>query len=240
MIRIIRSDEHHIAEHGWLETYHHFSFGDYQNEEKMGFGPLRVFNDDTIQPGTGFGFHPHDNMEIITYVIDGELEHRDNFGNRGIIGPGEVQRMSAGTGIIHSEYNHSGERPLRLLQMWVYPDTRGLRPSWEQQIFTKEQQKDRLLPVVVPESAENEGALRIHQDATFYLSTISPHVTVRHEFKGSRIAYVFVIKGGAEINGKKARTRDAVMLEGEGSVSITAQERTEIMLVEMPERFTRV
>lgn len=237
MLQVIRADEHYKGQHGWLTTYHHFSFGEYHNPEKMNFGPLRVFNDDTILPGTGFDFHSHSNMEIVTYLIDGELEHRDNFGNRGIIRPGEAQRMSAGTGIMHAEYNHSKENPLRLLQMWVLPNRKNLKPSWEQRRFTKEQQTNRLLPIIVPESSENDGALKVHQDATFYLSTITPQNTIQHTIDDGRMAYIFVINGNVEVDGKLLQTRDAAKAENEKTVSITAQTQTELIVIDLPQRF---
>lgn len=237
MIKIIKSDEHYKAQMDWLTTYHHFSFGEYHNPEKTSFGPLRVFNDDVIEPATGFGFHAHQNMEIITYLIDGELEHKDNFGNHGIIHPGEVQRMSAGTGIMHSEYNHSKEKPLRLLQMWIFANKKNLKPSWEQRKFTKEEQKNKLLPIVIPEDSENKNALHIHQDAAFYLSTLTPGNQVQHELQDGRQAYVFVIDGKAKINENLVQTRDAVIVENEKTISITAETPTEIILVDLPQKY---
>ena len=237
MLQIIKSDEHYKGEYDWLTTYHHFSFGEYYNPEKMSFGPLRVFNDDIVQPGTGFDFHPHNNMEIVTYLIDGELEHKDNFGNHGIIRPGEIQRMSAGSGIMHAEYNHSKEKPLRLLQMWVLANKKNLKPSWEQHRFTKQQQLNRLLPVIAPENYHDTEALKIHQDASFYLSTITPQHTIQHTIKKGRMAYVFVIDGKATLNEKTIQTRDAVMVKSESTLSITAHIKTELILVDLPEKF---
>ncbi|MBI5698134.1 MAG: pirin family protein [Thaumarchaeota archaeon] len=237
MLQVIKADQHYKGQYDWLTTYHHFSFGEYYNPEKMSFGPLRVFNDDIVQPGTGFDFHPHNNMEIITYLIDGELEHKDNFGNHGIIKPGEIQRMSAGSGITHAEYNHSKEKPLRLLQMWVLANKKNLKPSWEQHRFTKQQQLNKLLPVIVPENYENSEALKIHQDALFYLSTITPQNTVQHTVKEGRMAYVFVIDGQAKLNGRTLQTRDAVMVKNENSISISANTKTELILVDLPEKF---
>jgi len=237
VIKIIRANEHYKGEHDWLTTYHHFSFGAYYNPDKMSFGPLRVFNDDIVQPGMGFDFHQHRDMEIVTYLIDGELEHKDNYGHHGIIKPGEIQRMSAGTGIFHSEYNHSNEKPLRLLQMWVLANKKNLRPSWEQHKFTKEQQLNKILPVIVPENAENGDALKIHQDASFYLSTITPQNSVRYNIKAGRMTYIFVIDGKAKIGNDIIQTRDAVMLQNESSVDIAAQDKTELILVDLPEKF---
>jgi len=237
MQQVIKANEHFKGQYDWLTTYHHFSFGDYYNPEKMNFGPLRVFNDDEVQPGTGFDFHPHNNMEIVTYLIDGELEHKDNFGNHGIIKPGEIQRMSAGTGIVHAEYNHSKEKPLRLLQMWVLANKKNLKPSWEQHKFTKEQQQNKLLPIIVPENSESIDALKIHQDASFYLSTLMPQNTVQHTIKDGRMAYIFVIDGKTRINDKILQTRDAMMIQNEKSVIITAEKQTELILVDLPEKF---
>lgn len=238
MIKITKSDEHyHNDDMDWLSSYWHFSFDHYQDPQKMNFGPLRVFNDDTIQPGTGFGFHPHRDMEIVTYVIDGELEHQDNQGNRGIIQPGEIQRMTAGSGILHSEYNHSKERPLRLLQLWIFANKRGLQPSWEQKQFKKDERLDRLLPVIVPEGASNNGALHIHQNASIYVSSLGKGAKVRHQLAPERKAYVFVIEGNASVNGNSMETRDAAMIENERNIEIAAAAPTELILLDLPEKY---
>jgi redox-sensitive bicupin YhaK (pirin superfamily) len=203
----------------------------------MNFGPLRVFNDDIIQPGKGFGFHPHRDMEIVTYVIDGELEHRDNQGNQGVIHPGEIQRMSAGSGILHSEYNHSKERPLRLLQLWIFSDTHGLQPSWEQKQFSADERKDRLLPVIVPQGRSDGDALHIHQDASIYVSSLNGGSRVDHTLAPGRKAYAFLISGSASINGIPVETRDAARVEGESNISIQAASPTELILLDLPERY---
>lgn len=242
MIRIVRSDEHFHHKEDWLSTYWHFSFDSYRDPANMGFGPLRVFNDDVIEPGKGFGFHPHRDMEIVTFVIEGELEHRDDRGNRGVVRAGEVQRMSAGAGIVHSEYNHSPEKPVRLLQMWVFADRRGLEPSWEQKRFSNEERKGRFLPIVVPHSLENGNgaAVKIHQDATFYVSSLdgagSP---IEHNLQG-RKAYLFMIDGAAKLGEDKVlKTRDAARIEGEDKITIAAEKNgAEIILIDLPERFT--
>ena len=236
MIKIIKSDNHYHNEEDWLSTYWHFSFAHYQDPEKMNFGPLRVFNDDIIQPGTGFGFHPHRDMEIVTYVIDGELEHRDNQGNQGVIHPGEIQRMTAGSGILHSEYNHSKEKPLRLLQMWLFANRRGLVPSWEQRQFGKEERKNKLLPVIVPENVSGGQALHIHQDAAIYVSALEAGSEVEHKLEG-RKAYVFVIDGKVQLNNNSMKTRDAARIENEDKVSIRADSPTELILLDLPEKY---
>ena len=237
MISITKSDEHYHNEMDWLSSYWHFSFDNYQDPQKMNFGPLRVFNDDIIQPGTGFGFHPHRDMEIITYVIDGQLEHRDNQGNQGVIQPGEIQRMSAGTGILHSEYNHSKEKPLRLLQLWIFANKHDLKPSWEQKQFKKEERQDKLLPVIVPESVTDGGALHIHQDASIYVSSLSNGAKVEHRLAPGRKAYVFVIEGNASLNNIPVKTRDAARVENEGNISITATAPTDLILLDLPEKY---
>ncbi len=203
----------------------------------MNFGPLRVFNDDTIKPATGFGFHQHYDMEIVTYVIDGELEHKDNTGNHGIIYPGEVQRMTAGSGIMHSEYNHSAQKPLRLLQMWVFPKKKNLKPSWEQRKFSKEEALNKFLPVIESENSENEKTLRIHQDASFYISTLTPDKEITYELKNKRNAYVFVINGEVILNHNHMESRDAAKVEDENRLSIKATKATELLLIDLPEKY---
>ena len=238
MIKITKSSEHyHNDDMDWLSSYWHFSFDHYQDPEKMNFGPLRVFNDDIIQPGTGFGFHPHRDMEIVTYVIDGQLEHQDNQGNKGIIQPGEIQRMTAGSGILHSEYNHSKEKPLRLLQLWLFANKRGLKPSWEQKQFNKQERQDRLLPVIVPENATDGGALHIHQNASIYVSSLTKGAKVRHELASGRKVYVFVIDGDASVNGNAMKTRDAARVENERNIEISASAPTELILLDLPEKY---
>jgi quercetin 2,3-dioxygenase len=237
MIKITKSNEHYHNEEDWLSTYWHFSFDHYRDPDKMNFGPLRVFNDDIIQPGKGFGFHPHRDMEIVTYVIDGELEHRDNQGNQGVIHPGEIQRMSAGSGILHSEYNHSKQKPLRLLQLWIFSDSRGLQPSWEQKQFSSTDRKDKLLPVIVPQGVSDGNALHIHQDASIYVSSLNSGSSVKHKLAEGRKAYVFVISGSATINGVPVKTRDAARLEDESNISIQALSPTELILLDLPEKY---
>src|SRR5574341_1149742 len=170
MIKVIKSDDRYHADFGWLSTYWHFSFDTYHDPSNMSWGALRVFNDDVIRPGQGFGSHPHRDMEIVTYVLEGELEHRDNQGNTGVIHTGEVQVMSAGTGIIHSEYNHSKERPVHLLQLWIMPRAKGLKPRWEQRQLSAADRAGSLLPVV--SSGDIPETLTIEQDAAIYVSTL--------------------------------------------------------------------
>lgn len=237
MINVIKSNEHYHNEEDWLSTYWHFSFAHYQDPKKLNFGPLRVFNDDIIQPGTGFDLHPHRDMEIVTYVIDGELEHKDNQGNHGMIQAGEVQRMTAGSGILHSERNHSKEKPLRLLQMWVFANKRDLDPSWEQRRFDKAARSNKLLPVIVPENEKDGQALHIHQDTRFYISSLSPGSAVEHNLAKHRKAYVFVIEGSVKLNNTAMGTRDAAKIENESRLAIKAEKPTELILLDLPEKY---
>jgi redox-sensitive bicupin YhaK (pirin superfamily) len=235
--KIIRASEHYQNKTDWLTTYHHFSFADYHNPDKMNFGPLRVFNDDEIQPDTGFDFHHHRDMEIITYVIDGELEHKDNQGNHGVIHPGEVQRMTAGSGIMHAESNHSKEKPLRLLQMWVFANKKGLAPSWEQKKFTKQERMNKLVPVVVSENTPNTNALHIHQDAEFYLATLAAGNKIEHKLAPGRQSYLFVIDGKIKLGNDTLNTRDAAMVSKENNLMMHAESPTELILVDLPEKY---
>jgi redox-sensitive bicupin YhaK (pirin superfamily) len=204
MVQIIRSAERHHLDAGWLSTHWHFSFDDYYDPANISFGPLRVFNDDVIQPAGGFPTHPHKEMEIVTYVIDGTLEHRDSMGNTGQIKPGEIQRMSAGTGLRHSEYNASKTAPLHLVQLWIIPAKERLTPSWEQKQFSVEARSGKLLPIAVPEGAEVPGAVSIHQDATIYTSLLSAGQTAKHAIDAGRRAYIFVVKGELKLEAKSA------------------------------------
>ena len=225
------------SELGWLHSRHTFSFGSYFDPDHMGYRSLRVINDDVVEAGQGFGEHPHREAEIFSYVIDGELEHKDNQGNHGVIQPGEVQRMTAGSGIMHSEYNHSKERPLRLLQMWLFANRRGLDPSWEQHKFGKEERANKLLPVIVPENANDGQALHIHQDAAIYVSSLMPGNKVEHKLAKGRKAYVFVIEGRVKLNNGAMETRDAARVENESRLSIQAEKPTELILLDLPEKY---
>ena len=237
MIEIIPADKHYHKENEWLSTYWHFSFDQYYDPANMNFGPLRVFNDDTIQPAKGFGFHPHRDMEIVTYVVEGELEHRDNQGNKGLIHPGEVQVMSAGSGIVHSEYNHSKDSQLKLLQIWLYADQRGLAPSWSQHKFSRELRLNKLLPVVIPHGYKSNGALPIHQDAKIYISSLKNGKTVDHTLGEGRKAYVFVIDGQVRAGDRILNKRDAARIKDEEKIVIKAEEDTEIILLDLPQKF---
>lgn len=228
MIQVIRADERFVMEAGWLKAHWHFSFGDYYDPRNIRWGALRVFNDDYIKPNSGFPMHPHDNMEIITYVIDGELTHRDSLGNLGVIRPGEIQRMTAGTGVVHSEYNNSPDQQVHLVQMWVMPNQRGLEPSWEQKRFTQEDRQGKLLPVV--SSHPVEGALHMHQDATFYISSLAAGNEVAHKLGEGRHAYLFVIDGEVTLNGQTLHKADQARIKQEDLLTIKATEASELVL----------
>jgi redox-sensitive bicupin YhaK (pirin superfamily) len=233
MINIIPSDQRYHADHGWLDTRWHFSFADYHDERNMNWGPLRVFNDDVVNPGGGFDFHPHKDMEIISYIVDGALEHEDRLGNRHVNRAGEVQVMSAGTGIVHAERNPANE-PMRLLQLWIIPRRRGLTPRWEQKPYTKEERHNRLFPVVSPDDAKVDGTLTIDQDATIYVSSLDAGKTLTHTAKAGRHAYFFVINGEVELNGQKLSAGDQARIADETSLNIRAVDNAELILLDLP------
>ena len=242
-VQVIRSDERYHADHGWLDTRWHFSFADYHDPENVHFGPLRVFNDDVVKGGGGFDMHPHRDMEIITYVISGQLEHRDHLGNRGVVHPGEVQVMSAGKGIVHAEFNASQTEPVRLLQLWVLPRHTGLKPRWEQKQFTPAERAGKLLAVVTPANADGTAAaggetLRIDQDATIYVSSVKAGQAVKHRTAApGRKAYVFVIEGTVTLDGETkldAGDQARVDLGGEQSLTLRAGEDSELILLDLP------
>ena len=200
-MQIIKAEDRFHLESDWLSAYWLFSFDRYYDPNNMTFGPLRVFNHDTVAGGGGFPTHPHREMEIVTYVLEGALRHKDSTGGAGLIRAGEVQRMTAGTGVAHSEFNFSEEAPVKLLQMWVLPERDGLTPSYEQKRFTSEQRAGMLLPIASGQGAP--GAVKIHQDATFYVSRLRSGDRVAHELKPGRRAFFYVIEG--EVTLKNAR-----------------------------------
>jgi len=232
MIQVIASHDRHHENHGWLDTRWHFSFADYYDPENEQWGALRVFNDDVIQPGQGFGMHPHRNMEIVTYVLSGSLEHRDSLGHRGVIGPGEVQVMSAGRGIRHSEYNASQSEPLHLLQLWIFPRHHGREPRWEQRVFPPEERSGRLLPVVSDGSVA--GTLAIDQDAGIFIARLAPGQRATHASRPGRKAYVFLISGEAKIAGKNLAAGDQARLADEKEIVVEGVRDAELILLDLP------
>ncbi|HXM18021.1 MAG TPA: pirin family protein [Candidatus Tumulicola sp.] len=225
-----RSDDRYCADHGWLKTCHSFSFADYQDPSNQNWGALRVLNDDTIAPGEGFPAHPHRDMEILTYVLDGELEHQDDMGNRGVVGPGSVQYMSAGTGVKHSEFNHSKERPLHLVQMWVLPGQRSVKPSYGQREFTLDDRRNRWL--LVASGRPGEGApVKLMQDASFSVARLEA-ASLSHEFAPSRFGFLFVTDGTLSANDEQLKAGDAVRIAGVPSLKIAGS--GELLLWDLP------
>ena len=231
-MQIIKANERFHLESDWLSAYWLFSFDRYYDPNNMSFGPLRVFNHDTIAGGTGFPTHPHREMEIVTYVLDGQIAHKDSTGGRGIIHSGEVQRMSAGTGVAHSELNASETEPVRLLQMWVTPERPGITPSYEQKQFTTEQRKGVLLPIA--SGGDMPEAVKIHQDATFYVSRLGDADKVAFDLKPGRRAFFYVIEGEVDLSGTILESGDQARLTESGSMEITGRKDSEIILIDLP------
>ena len=234
MITIRRAAERGHASHGWLDTWHSFSFDTYYDPKHVQFGPLRVLNEDFVAPGAGFPSHPHRDMEIVTIVLEGAVAHRDSTGGSGLTRAGDVQVMTAGTGVVHSEYNPSENERLHLLQIWITPDARGRTPRYDQKTFTGAARKNALLPVV--SGNDSNGALRIHQDATLYVSELDAGKTVTHALAPGRRAYVFVPKGAVEVNGQRLGQSDAAAIEGAGEtkLEIKAATASEVLLIDLP------
>ena len=231
MITTIPSESRYHADHGWLDTRWHFSFGDYYDEENMNWGPLRVFNDDVIKGGGGFGAHPHKDMEIVTYVIDGVLEHQDNLGHKAQLKAGEVQMMSAGTGIVHAEYNPSKTEPVHLLQLWIMPRKKNLPPRWDQRPYDLAQRTGKLLPVI--SSGDVPNTMPIDQDATIYVSHLKTGTSVTHESAPKRRAYLFVINGELDVNGQTLKQGDQARIADEPALRLTASQESEIILLDL-------
>ena len=231
MINIRKANERGHTEIDWLNSWHSFSFGEYYDPQHMGFQSLRVINDDTVAPGGGFGTHPHRDMEIITMVLDGALEHKDSLGTGSVIRPGDVQRMTAGAGIRHSEFNHSPTAPVHFLQIWILPERNGLKPSYEQKTFTPEEKRGKLKLVAGPKS--NNGALTVHQDVNLYLTSLARGETVTHSLKPGRHAWVHVATGAASLNGKALQAGDAAAVEKETTLTLAATEPSEVLLFDL-------
>jgi redox-sensitive bicupin YhaK (pirin superfamily) len=220
------------ADHGWLNSYHSFSFGEYHDSEHMGFGPLRVINEDRVIPGAGFGTHGHRDMEIISYVLSGSLAHRDSLGNGSTIRPGDVQRMSAGTGIQHSEFNGSDDHPLHFLQIWIEPDRRGLPPSYEEKYFDATDKRGRLRLIASPDSAGD--SVLIHQDARLYSGLFTGAESARHALAPARMAYVHLVQGRLTVNGVVLNTGDALKLIDETAVALSDGDNAEVLVFDLP------
>jgi redox-sensitive bicupin YhaK (pirin superfamily) len=217
MIQFRRSNERGHANHGWLDTHHSFSFDTYYDPRFMGFRTLRVINEDRVAPGSGFPTHPHRDMEIITYILEGALQHKDSMGTGSVIRPGEVQRMSAGTGVTHSEFNASKTDPVHLLQIWILPEVRGIPPSYEQKAFSRDELKNRFRLVAAKDPTE--GAVKIHQDVKLYVSVLDGG-SLTHELGPGRHAWVQVARGQVELNGQALQAGDGAAVSGEPTVGV--------------------
>ncbi len=231
MIRIRKTEDRGHANYGWLDTYHTFSFSSYQDPAHMRFRSLRVMNEDWVAPGQGFGTHPHQDMEIVTYVLEGALEHKDSMGNGEVLRPGEFQRMSAGTGITHSEFNPSASEPVHLVQIWLYPETKGIEPSYEQKQFPKEGRRGRLQLVASKDASD--GSLRIHQDARIFLAELNGEEVIEQPWDANRHAWLQVLRGSLTLNGQILATSDGAAVSDEDHLTLQAGQDAEIMLFDL-------
>jgi len=238
MLELIKSSERGYADHGWLKSFHSFSFADYFDAKRMGFGALRVINEDRIAPGTGFGTHGHRDMEIISYVLDGELAHKDSMGNgtaggahSGVIRPGDVQRMSAGTGVRHSEFNHAEGRSTHFLQIWIQPDQLGLEPGYQQEHFPASEKRGRLRLIASADGAE--GSVRMNANAKLYVALLDGSESASLELAPGRLAYVHLIRGSLQVNGQTLSGGDALQLRDESSVRLEAGQDAEVLVFDL-------
>jgi redox-sensitive bicupin YhaK (pirin superfamily) len=231
MIRVRKAAERGHFNHGWLDTYHTFSFGDYCDPAHLGFRSLRVLNDDRVQPGQGFGMHGHQDMEIVTYVLDGALQHKDSMGNGSLIKAGELQRMTAGTGVRHSEFNPSDTEWVHLYQIWLLPERKGLRPSYEELAVGQEQMQGRFRLVASPEGGE--GSLTIHQDARLNLASLRPGERVSHELEPGRAAWLQVLRGNVHGLGQALAAGDGVAVTKESVITLEAAVPSEVLLFDL-------
>ena len=231
MNTLIRSDSRGFADHGWLKSFHSFSFADYHDPQRMGFGNLRVINEDRIAPGTGFGTHGHRDMEIVSYVLDGELAHRDSMGTGTVIVPGDVQRMSAGTGVRHSEFNHAEGRTTHFLQIWLLPDRAGIAPGYEQKHFTEAEKRGRLRLVASQDG--REGSLTLHADAALSAGLFDGAEQAEVALPAGRLAYLHVVRGSIEANGQTLSAGDALAISGEPRLTLAEGREAEVLLFDL-------
>ncbi|HEY6456900.1 MAG TPA: pirin family protein [Steroidobacteraceae bacterium] len=232
MNEIRRSNERGLADHGWLKSLHTFSFADYYDARHMGFGPLRVINEDRVAPGAGFGTHAHRDMEIISYVLEGELAHKDSMGNGSVIRPGDVQRMSAGTGIRHSEFNGSRERPVHFLQIWIEPQERGIEPGYEEKHFANAERRGQLRLIAAPDRAH--GSVLIHQDARVYAGLLTGAERAQLAVAPPRQAYVHVARGSITVNGAVLQPGDALQVTQADAVVLENGQDAEVLVFDLP------
>ena len=231
MIKVRQGVERGHAEHGWLDSHHTFSFADYYDPAHMGFRALRVINEDRVAPAQGFGRHSHRDMEIISYVLDGALEHKDSMGTGAVIRPGDVQRMSAGSGVTHSEYNASRRDPVHFLQIWIEPSKRGIAPSYEQKTFSPEDKANRLRLVASPDG--RNGSVTVHADAAVFAGVFDAGRTAEHPLAPERHALVHVVRGKVRVNGTELSTGDAAALSGESLVRIESLDASELIVFDL-------
>jgi len=232
MFVVRRSSERGHADHGWLQSFHSFSFADYCDPRHMGFGPLRVINEDRVAPGQGFGTHGHRDMEIISYVLDGELAHKDSIGNGSVIRPGDVQRMSAGKGVMHSEYNHSKSQTTHFLQIWIQPSVQGIEPSYEEKRFERADKRGRLRLIASADGAE--GSVRLHQAARVYAGLFDGAESAALDLAPGRKGYVHVARGAVEINGTRLVAGDAAQLTEADRLILSRGEGAEVIVLDLP------
>jgi len=232
MLTIRRSAERGAADHGWLQSRHSFSFADYYDPHNTGFSALRVINEDRIAPGSGFGSHGHRDMEIISYVLAGELAHKDSMGNGSTIVPGDVQRMSAGKGVLHSEFNQAKDGVTHFLQIWIEPNVKGIAPSYEEKHFALADKRGGWRQIASPDGAE--GSVLIHQDARVYVSALAPGDAALHALAPGRMAYLHVIRGAAAVNGNALATGDAARVVDEAALQVAATQDSELLLFDLP------
>ena len=232
MLKKRASGERGHGRHGWLDTFHTFSFSEYHDPNYMGFRVLRVMNEDRVAPGQGFGTHGHRDMEIVTYVLEGALEHRDSLGTGEVLRPGEFQRMTAGTGIQHSEFNSSQTEPVHFYQIWITPRQRGLPPSYEQRAFPVEERRNHLR--LVASADGREGSLTVQQDVEIYLSTLDENQEVTHQLKSDRYSWLQVLRGGVQVGGVELSAGDGDAVTEEAALTVRATKPSEIMLFDLP------
>src|ERR1700741_3172342 len=228
MIQIRPSQERGGGNHGWLKTHHTFSFNDYWDPKWMGFRSLRVINEDWVAPDTGFPTHPHRDMEIITYVLEGKLEHKDSLGTGSVILPGDGQRMTAGSGIRHSEYNPSAGEPVHFYQIWILPNKRGIEPSYEQKTFPAEEKQGKLRLIASPDA--KDGSVKINQDAQLYVTLLKPGEEVAHNFGKNRYGWLQVAKGSVQVNGQTLEQGDGAAISDESNLNIKGAKDSEVLL----------
>jgi len=231
MITLRKSQERGYADHGWLKSFHSFSFAGYYDPAHMGWGNLRVINEDRIAPGTGFGAHGHRDMEIVSYVLEGNLAHKDSMGNVKGIPPGDVQRMSAGTGVMHSEFNHAPNQQTHFLQIWIEPNVRGVTPSYEQKRFGDDEKRGRLRLVASPDAAE--GSVKLHADASIYAGLLDGSETAELRLNPARKAYVHLVRGALAVNGQLLQGGDAALIEREELLRIDQAQEAEVLVFDL-------